>query len=197
MELYYVDNGCIIPNICFSLYKAKYGLLLKMYDLPNDFDSHNPVNDTCAVGTGTKNKRIGKRPNTKELFYLLSFCLKKASEKYDISNIKIIAVSSDVFPEISIQCTNLLKKVSSMSYVPNEKKMAKAMNETSLRAEMNKLFKPYDIKVKDIIVSQEKGNITMETRDNILKNYNVDENILIPDTILNVWTIITMISNDK
>jgi len=109
MELYYVDNGCIIPNICFSLYKAKYGLLLKMYDLPNDFDSHNPVNDTCAVGTGTKNKRIGKRPNTKELFYLLSFCLKKASEKYDISNIKIIAVSSDVFPEISIQCTNLLK----------------------------------------------------------------------------------------
>ena len=71
------------------------------------------------------------------------------------------------------------------------------MNETSLRAEMNKLFKPYDIKVKDIIVSQEKGNITMETRDYILKNYNVDENILIPDTILNVWTIITMISNDK
>ena len=76
--------------------------------------------------------------------------------------------------------------------MPNEKKVAKAMNGTSLRAEINKLFKPYGIKVKDIIISQEKGCITAETRDYILKNYNIDENILMPDTILNVWTIIKM-----
>lgn len=73
MELYYVDNGCIIPNICFSLYKAKYGLLLKMYDLPNDFDSHNPVNDTCAVGTGTKTSELVNVPIQKNCFICCPF----------------------------------------------------------------------------------------------------------------------------
>lgn len=190
-EFYYVDNDSIKSDICFSIGRFKKGLFLEYDRLLDELSLVNMVQDTCAVGEIKEDKSIGKFPGTKELLRLMSLCLKKASEKYDISTLSTISASISDFPEIDVEYTYQLKKISRDPIRPNNEDIKKAIEATTLRKDLNKVLKPYGIKVKSI--EPPLVNIILgSSKKSVLELYNIDPKVIIPDTVLNTLLTINM-----
>lgn len=189
VEFYYVDNDSIKSNICFSFERFKAGIFLRCERLA--WVLPNIVQDTCAVTEITKDDSIGKCPGTKELLRLMSLCLKKASEKYDISTLSTMPVSLTDFPEIRVEYTNQIKKISKDPIRPNNEDVRKVIEATTLRRDLNKVLKPYGVKIKSIEILSD-NKIILTPKKLVQESYNIDPNVIIPDSLLDIDLIIRM-----
>lgn len=195
VTFYYLDTDSIKPDVCVLIRMfSKDNLGLSFKSLSYNLPSSDNVNDTCAtVQISTRNfGEFGKWPCTNDLLHILSLCLRKASESYDISSIKTIDTSVSDFPEIRIEYTRLINNISDNPVNPSNDERIRAVKLTSLSKLLNTILRQYSITIDSMYLTPEVKYMWPPSKKEFLEYYDVDRNIEIPNTLLDAYITLKM-----
>lgn len=177
--------SCIIYN--YRPRGTKIELNLNLYDKEYSFrkkiDDASNVDDTSAVGGSVQMPTRWLRiPSYKELLHEIALCLRAASKEYDLSKLYSLHSYLSDLGDIAVMTTNNLNA----RYKPKENgcywgsDIEKALKETSLKNDLNGIFKNYGVEIYDISCYEIVG---MLNKDVFLKSEKISEGIEVPDEI--------------
>ena len=186
---YYVESGSCAPDICFLFSLIKEGIELRIDNLSYVLPYRETVssNDTCAIAHFNSTMSLEKTPMTKETLRLLSLCLKETSEKFDLSNMRLLETYTYFMPEISIEYTNWLKFFSSTPQRPKFVDVIKAIEKTTLRRKINDVLRPYGVEVESFIPPYEYNKMLPPSKEEFMERHEIEKNTEIPDSIYTTW----------
>lgn len=166
---------CVTADLEFSL-KEKY-YFNRSYCNEND--------TTVCGGVRRISERNFRIPCYKDMLNEIDLCLDSASKKHDLRTLRSFKTILSHLGDMAVMTTNNLK--AHFSVVDGETyghtDIAKALEMTTFRDDLNSFFRKYGLEVDDIVCQEEKYLVLKE---NFLKSQNISKELKVPDHIMDV-----------
>lgn len=198
-EFYFVEKDSINSNVCFWFDNHGKEYIMHLDDLLYNLSlaSDDVSIDAFATSVMLSGKKIGRKPKTSDLLHLMSLCLNRFAEERDISLLGGIEFSMSDFPELRCDYTMKMRRMPHDTNTGTSCRIIETVEKTRLRSKLDSILQPYNIKIKSIKTPLWQKKLQPTSKEDLLRKYDIDKNVEIPDSVLDVALVIALSGNQK